>query len=83
MLVPIPPTRDTSMLDALARLLRTCMLTGKRVGELVADHGDPMMRQLYAAGSFPPFVYLGFDSDSEWLARLPPALRRAVGPADC
>jgi len=75
-LLEIPPTRDTVMLDALARVLRVAVRAGATVAAVAAGGDDPLVQRLYAARAFPPFLYQG--AGVQVAARLPEAVRRAL-----
>lgn len=76
-LLAIRPTRDTVMLDALARLLRTALLTGESLAHLATEHGDDQMRRMYFAKQFPRFVYRGIPAPVR--SRLPERIVAAMG----
>jgi len=78
-LLAIRPTRDSAMLDALARLLRMTMLTGNSIAALVTEHGDAAVKRLYFAKRFPRFIYEGFPATVR--PRLPTAMVDAMGSA--
>ena len=72
LLLEIPPTRDTVLLDALARLLRVAVREGATLQQ-VASHGDdPLLQSLMGEGKLPPFVYAGPPEHVR--ARMPPRL---------
>ena len=73
LLLPIPPTRDTVMLDATARLIRSAALTGRSLADLAIEHGDESLRRLYRSGRLPEFIYVGLPEAA--LVRIPEGLR--------
>ena len=75
-LLAINPTKDTAMLDALARLLRGAIITGASVSHLATEYGDDTMKRMYFAKRFPRFVYRGIPATVR--PRLPEALWRSV-----
>jgi hypothetical protein len=76
-LLAIEPTRDGAMLDALARLLRTTLLTGESFSAIVTSYGDDEIKRMYFARRFPRFVYSGIPVPVR--KRLPSELVEAMG----
>jgi hypothetical protein len=76
-LLPVPPTRDVAMLDAVARLLRVALVTGRRVAELATEYGDAEVGRLYRDRRLPAFVYDGIPEPAR--ARVPEALLELLG----
>jgi hypothetical protein len=76
-LLGVESTEDAVMLDALARLLRSALITGRSLASLAVDHGDELLRRLYFQRSLPRFVYDGIPSTVRH--RVPEALVRAMG----
>ena len=77
-LLAIEPTRDTEMLDALARLLRAALHTGHPVSLLATDFGSLDIKRMYFAKRFPRWVYRGIPATVRH--RVPEKLCRALGP---
>jgi hypothetical protein len=77
LLVPVRPTRDVRMLDALARLLRVGMTTGTSVATLATEHGDAYIQRLYFRRELPGFVYEGLPRPAR--ERAPRELTRIFG----
>jgi hypothetical protein len=73
LLLPIPPTRDTVMLDAAARLIRSAALTGRSIATLAVKHGDERLRRLYLSRCLPDFIYNGVEKTA--LGRIPEEVR--------
>ena len=76
-LLSIQPTKDTQMLDAVARLMRTAMLTQRSVGALVTEYGDDELKRLYFSRRMPRFIYEGIPAPVRH--RIPSELQRALG----
>lgn len=76
-LLSIRPTLDTAMLDAVARLIRGALLTGRTVANLVTEVGDAELKRLYFARALPRFIYDGVPAPVRH--RVPEALRSALG----
>lgn len=76
-LLNIQPTQDTEMLDAVARLIRTAMLTQRSVGAIVTEHGDDQLKRLYFSRRMPRFIYEGIPAPVRH--RIPNELQRALG----
>jgi hypothetical protein len=76
-LLSIRPTLDTAMLDAVARLIRGALLTGRTVANLVTEAGDAELKRLYFARALPRFIYDGVPAPVRH--RVPEALRSALG----
>jgi len=76
-LLPIRPTQDLVMLDALARLIRAALLTGRSVASLVTEAGDEELKRLYFSRRLPRFVYDGVPVPVRH--RLPARLVEALG----
>jgi hypothetical protein len=76
LLLPVEPTRDMILLDALARLLRVAVLAGERVPSVAIEHGDALERRLAFERRLPRWVYEGLPSHLE--RRLPPKIRRVL-----
>jgi hypothetical protein len=78
LLLPVEPTRDAKLLDALARLLRIAVLAGERVPTVAIDYGEEYERTLAFERRLPDWVYSGVDARTA--ARLPPRVRLVLGP---
>jgi hypothetical protein len=76
-LLSIQPTTDMGMLDAVARLIRTAMLTRRTIATLVTDFGDDDLKRRYFARSLPRFVYDGIPAPVRH--RIPLQLQEAFG----
>ncbi len=72
LLLPIEPTRDRRLLDAIARLLRFAVLHGKRMPEIAVLYGNEYERTLAFARQLPRWAYDGVD------VTLPVVLRRTL-----
>ncbi len=66
-LLPIAPTDDARLLDALARLVRFAVLRQRPVAEIAARYGGDYERQLVRESRLPGWALDGVD------APLPPA----------
>jgi hypothetical protein len=80
MLLSIEPTKDTQVLDAMARLIRAAMLTGQPISTLVTENGDEEIQQLYFAHKLPSFIYDGIPK--ALCGKVPVELRAAFGRKD-
>jgi hypothetical protein len=76
-LLSIRPTLDTSMLDAVARLIRAALLTSRSVASLVTEAGDDRIKRLYFSRTLPRFIYDGVPAPVRH--RIPPTLQAALG----
>ena len=76
-LLSIQPTTDTRMLDAVARLIRTAMLTHRTIATLVTEFGDDDLKRRYFARGLPRFVYDGIPAPVRH--RIPAELQEAFG----
>jgi hypothetical protein len=76
-LLPIAPTRDVRLLDALARLVRFALLQELTGAEVAARHGEVYEQELLARGALPGWTR--GELDPEAARRLPPDVRRALG----
>ncbi len=76
-LLSIRPTLDTAMLDAMARLVRSALLTRRSVASLVTEAGDAELKRLYFARALPRFIYDGVPAPVRH--RIPEELRAALG----
>jgi hypothetical protein len=76
-LLSIQPTTDLGMLDAVARLIRTAMLTRRTIATLVTDFGDDDLKRRYFARGLPRFVYDGIPAPVRH--RIPLQLQEAFG----
>lgn len=76
-LLSIRPTRDAAMLDAMARVLRTALLTGRSVASVVTELGDARLKRLYFSRGLPPFIYDGVPAPVRH--RIPTQLQQALG----
>jgi hypothetical protein len=76
-LLSIQPTLDTEMLDTVARLIRTAMLTRRSVASLVTEHGDDHLKRLYFSRCLPRFIYEGIPAPMRH--RIPFELQKALG----
>lgn len=76
-LLSIQPTADMEMLDAVARLIRTAMLTRRSIATLVTESGDDDLKRRYFARSLPRFVYDGIPAPVRH--RIPVELQDAFG----
>jgi hypothetical protein len=77
-LLPITPTRDIALLDALARLVRFAVLEGLRPAEVARRYGGPLERSLADDGRLP--AWAAGDLDAALLGALPKEVQRALGP---
>lgn len=78
LVLPIAPTRDVVLLDALARLLRIAVLAGERVPAVAIEYGEELERRLAFERKLPDWVYEGVEPDVA--AELPVEVRRVLGP---
>jgi hypothetical protein len=76
-LLPIQPTVDTEMLEAMARLIRMAMLTRRSVANLVTEAGDEPLKRLYFSRKLPRFIYDGVPAPVRH--RIPTELQEALG----
>lgn len=76
-LLSIQPTRDTTMLDAVARLIRMALLTHRSVASLVIEAGDNELKRLYFSRRLPRFIYDGVPAPVRH--RVPSELVGALG----
>lgn len=74
LLLPIEPTRDRRLLDAIARLMRFAVERGERIPGAAIRYGSEYERTLAFERRLPAWAYDGID------ARLPPALRPLQRP---
>lgn len=78
LLLPIAPTTDALLLDALGRLVRLAAVAGERVPFVATEYGGELERRLAFERRLPGWVYRGLPPE---LARhLPPQLRSVLGP---
>jgi hypothetical protein len=85
LLLPIEPTADRALLDALARLLRFAVLRGERIPKVATDYGSEHERRLAFERRLPAWAYEGIEEAA--LRSVPRAVRavlarRPRGPAD-
>ncbi|HJL20041.1 MAG TPA: hypothetical protein RMH99_30530 [Sandaracinaceae bacterium LLY-WYZ-13_1] len=78
LLLPIEPTRDRAELDALARLIRFAVVRGERIPTVAHAYGGERERRLLFERRLPGWALDGLAPAD--LAKLPAALRRALGP---
>jgi len=76
-ILAIPPTADTEVLDAAARLLRMALLTRRSIANLVTELGDERLKHLYFSRRLPRFLYEGVPAAVQ--RRLPAELCQALG----
>jgi hypothetical protein len=74
LLLPIEPTRDRRLLDAIARLLRFAVARGERIPAVAIRYGDGYERALAFERRLPRWAYEGVDARD-----LPSELERALG----
>lgn len=73
LLLPIEPTRDRRLLDAIARLVRFAVARGERIPAVAIRYGDEYERALAFERRLPRWAYEG-------VADPPSELARALGP---
>ncbi len=61
LLLPLEPTRDVVLLDALARLIRIAVLSGERIPAVAINYGDRLERILAFERRLPRWAYEGID----------------------
>jgi hypothetical protein len=76
LLLPIAPTRDVRLLDALARLIRVAVVLGLRVSEIAQRYGTPYEQKLVSERRLPGWALGSIASDTARL--LPEDVRRAL-----
>jgi hypothetical protein len=76
-LLNIRPTKDTQMLDAMARLIRAAVLTRRSVASIVVEHGDDTLKRLYFSKGLPRFIYEGIPAPARH--RIPREFLRTLG----
>ncbi len=79
LLLPIEPTEDVVLLDALARLLRTAVLVKQRVPAVAVEYGDELERRLLFERRLPTWLVSGVDDNVA--ARLPSEIARVLAPS--
>jgi hypothetical protein len=75
LLLPIAPTLDLRLLDAIARLLRFAVEHGERIPAVAVRYGSEYERALAFEKRLPRWAYEGTDRRD-----LPSALARVLGP---
>ncbi len=80
LLLPIEPTRDPRLLDALGRLVRFAALTGERIPSVAVRYGAPYERALVFERRLPRWAYEGISRDQA--RALPRPIARVLGPHD-
>jgi hypothetical protein len=78
LLLPIEPTRDVCLLDALARLLRIAVLSGERISSVAINYGEELERTLAFERRLPAWAYEGIEARRA--SHLPEPLRTVLGP---
>ena len=78
LLLPVEPTRDVAALDALGRLLKVAVLSGRRLPAVAAEHGEELERRLAFERRLPRWVYDGLEP--RLADRLPARVRAVLGP---
>lgn len=74
LLLPIEPTRDRRLLDAIARLVRFAVARGERIPAVAVRYGDEYERALAFERRLPRWAYEGVTAPD-----LPSELARALG----
>jgi len=75
LLLPIEPTRDRRLLDAIARLVRFAVAHGESIPAMAIRYGDEYERTLAFERRLPRWAYEGVAAPN-----LPSELARALGP---
>jgi hypothetical protein len=78
LLLPVAPTADVVLLDALGRLLTIGVLAGERVSVVAVEHGGELERSLVFRRRLPDWALDGVEP--RVAARLPEAVERVLGP---
>ena len=76
--LPVEPTRDVQLLDALGRILRIAVLSGERMPNVAIKYGEEAERKLAFEKHLPSWAYMGIDAATA--RTLPDGVRAVLAP---